>query len=256
MQKSLSIIPVLIFIIVITACAQKERPMFQKFTHIQSGDTLPYSVLEPRKADPGEKVPLVIFLHGAGERGRDNTVQTKHIEILYNNAAMNKFPAIVVAPQCPKKEMWSQMMTGKAFSSTPTRPMELFIEVLDKLMQEYPVDPSRIYVTGVSMGGYGTWDLLRRFPDRFAAGVPVCGGADPAIAPGIKHIPVWVFHGNEDTIVPPQKSREMVSALQKAGGVPGYTEYPGVDHASWNKAYKDPYLLTWLFRQKNDQPNR
>ena len=118
------------------------------------------------------------------------------------------------------------------------------------MQKEYSIDPQRIYLTGLSMGGYGTWDLLARKPDLFAAGVPVCGGGDESTAEQIANIPIWVFHGDLDSAVPVSRSRTMVEALKKAGGHPKYSEYPGVEHNSWDKAYADPELMKWLFAQK------
>jgi predicted peptidase len=238
----------------IHAFSQNEPPPFKKFTYIEKNDTLPYGLLKPLKPVPDEKYPLVIFLHGAGERGNDNEKHLKHIQILFTTNIFNKFPCYVIAPQCPKKQMWSEFMAGKPFNATPTRPMQLFLQVLDKVIKENAIDPSRIYVTGVSMGGFGTWDLLYRFPGRFAAAVPICGGADEKIAPQIKHIPVWVFHGASDNTVPPARSRTMVEALRRAGGNPGYTEYPDVEHNCWVHVYKEPYLLPWLWKHSLNPP--
>ena len=118
------------------------------------------------------------------------------------------------------------------------------------MQKEYSIDPQRIYLTGLSMGGYGTWDLLARKPDLFAAGVPVCGGGDESTAGKIAKIPIRVFHGDKDNSVPVARSRTMVEALKKAGGHPKYTEYAGVGHNPWDKAYADPKLMNWLFKQK------
>ena len=133
--------------------------------------------------------------------------------------------------------------------SKPTTPMSLLIELIEKVEKEFPIDPDRIYVTGLSMGGYGTWDLIARFPDKFAAAIPICGGGDPQTAMRTKHIPQWAFHGALDEVVSPQNSRVMVKALQDAGARPGYTEYPDVQHDSWVYAYREPHLLPWLFDQ-------
>ena len=248
-------IPFVLSILIIagTAMAQKTPAQFSKFVHISKGDTLPYGMLEPLRKMPGEKYPLVIFLHGAGERGKDNEEHLKHIEILFSVNTLNKYPCYVVAPQCPHGQVWSNLMYGKPFSATPTRPMELFLEIYDKLLKQYPIDDSRIYITGVSMGGFGTWDLLARFPKRFAAAVPICGGGDEKTAAQISNIPIWAFHGALDETVPPRLSRKMIAAIQAAGGSPGYTEYPGVKHPSWNQAYKEPMLMSWLFKQTLDK---
>jgi predicted peptidase len=244
--------PVTVFCFVLcslVAMAQKEPPPFKKFYHIDKADTLPYGILSPINLMDGEKYPLVIFLHGAGERGNDNAKHLKHIQILFTTNTLNKFPCFIVAPQCPKGQSWSDLMAGKPFNVTPTRPMTLFIQSLEKILKDYPIDPARIYVTGVSMGGYGTWDLITRFPKKFAAAIPICGGGDPRYASQIKHIPLWTFHGAKDYTVPPENSRIMIQALLDAGGKPGYTEYPDVEHNSWVHAYREPFLMPWLYKQ-------
>lgn len=238
----------------VSGFAQKEKkpplPEFKKFVHLDKKDSLPYGLLAPQEIKPGEKYPLVLFLHGAGERGSDNENHLKHIHILFNRNVHNKYPCFVLAPQCPKGKVWSDMMYGKSYSASPTRVMEMVIQVLEKVSIDYPIDHTRIYVTGISMGGFGTWDLMARFPHRFAAAVPVCGGGDVKTVPQIKHIPVWAFHGAMDPTVPPELSRKMIQALQDAGALPGYTEYPEVKHTSWHHAYKEPQLMPWMWRQK------
>ncbi len=132
----------------------------------------------------------------------------------------------------------------------PSTPMRLTLEVLDQLRTEYNLDDQRLYITGLSMGGYGTWDVIARYPKLFAAAVPVCGGGDEALASKMKDIPIWCFHGGADPTVPPDRSRNMIKAIKEAGGDPKYTEYPGVGHNSWDKAYSEPELPKWLFSQK------
>ncbi|MFZ6014365.1 MAG: prolyl oligopeptidase family serine peptidase [Bacteroidota bacterium] len=232
--------------------AQKDSKLFDKLLHIDKLDTLPYRLLKPANPNLESPVPLVIFLHGAGERGRENEVQIKHISNLFLEPKnRSRFPCYVVAPQCPKNKSWTEYdKSENQMSADPSRPMEMLIQLLDQILKEYPIDQNRIYVTGLSMGGYGTWDLLARFPHRFAAAVPICGGGDVNIAPKIKHIPVWAFHGARDNVVPPMQSRMMIKALQDAGGLPGYTEYPDIEHNSWGHAYREPHLMPWLFEQK------
>src|SRR5207244_7702516 len=118
------------------------------------------------------------------------------------------------------------------------------------LQKEFSIDPKRLYITGLSMGGYGTWDLISRHPELFAAAAPICGGGDEDQAEKIAKLPIWIFHGAKDQAVPVERSRNMVTALKKAGGEPKYTEYPDVGHDSWVRAYKDPELFAWLFAQK------
>jgi predicted peptidase len=216
-----------------------------------AGGALPYRLYRPKGHDSGAKFPLLLFLHGAGERGDDNAAQLKH-GIRQFLAQQDKNPCFIVAPQCPKNVWWSALRRGEMpqLQEKPTEPMALTIELVDALRKELPLDETRLYVTGLSMGGYGTWDLLCRRPELFAAGVPVCGGGDPSKAALIAKVPQWIFHGDKDTAVPVDFSRAMAEALKKAGGEPKYTEYPGVGHNSWDKAYGDPELYAWLFAQK------
>lgn len=211
---------------------------------------LKYRLFKPEAVEG--KIPLVLFLHGAGERGDDNAAQTKHgVKAFVARQAMN--PHVLVAPQCPKGKKWNDVDWHAPTHKTPeapSEPMALVMELLDVLPKELPIDPKRIYVTGLSMGGYGTWDLLTRRPELFAAAAPICGGGDETSAAKIAKIPQWIFHGDKDGVVKPERSRNMVEALKKAGGEPRYTEYPGVGHDSWTPAYKDPALFEWLFSQK------
>lgn len=228
-------------------------PLWDKLLYTSEKDTLPYRFLKPVNPQAKKSFPLVIFLHGAGERGNDNEVQIKHInELFLDPDNRSRHSCYVLAPQCPKKISWGNHdRDGNKITirQKPTRPMAMLIELIAKIEIEFPIDPTMIYVTGLSMGGYGTWDLLARFPDRFAAGVPICGGGDPGSADQIKNIPLWAFHGALDKVVPPVNSRVMVKALQDAGSTPGYTEYPDVGHDSWVYAYREPHLLPWLFDQ-------
>jgi predicted peptidase len=250
MQKGILILLILVLTGISKGIAQRQPPAFKKLVHVHKRDSLPYGLLEPMNLVKGQKYPLVIFLHGASERGTDNDKHLKHIQILFNYNTFNKFPCYVFAPQCPRGEVWSQMMFGKSFSTTPTRPMELAMQMIEKIAMQYPIDHTRIYITGVSMGGFGTWDLIARLPYRFAAAVPICGGGDPETAAKIKHIPIWAFHGAEDPTVPPESSRKMIHALQDLGALPGYSEFPGIAHSSWHQAYKEPHLMPWLWKQK------
>ena len=245
-------IAILFFISVLSleSIAQKDSTSFLKLNYLSSGDTLPYRFLKPRNVEGGKTYPLIIFLHGAGERGNDNEKNIKHIkDLVLNNGNRGKFPCYVIAPQCPEKLKWIESYNS-VFTDRPAKPMQQFITLLEKILKENAIDPNRIYITGLSMGGFGTWDLIARYPNKFAAAVPICGGGDEKTAPKIKHIPIWAFHGAKDNTVPPEKSRKMIKALQDAGGSPGYCEYPDVEHPSWYQAYKDPYLFVWLFKQK------
>jgi predicted peptidase len=231
--------------------AAQSSSKFSRNSYVSpKGDSLPYRMLFP-DSDPLRKYPLIIFLHGSGERGSDNEAQLKWgVANFSTDENMIRHPAIVVAPQCPEKSSWSNFSRPDLkLLPAPTRPMELVIELVQKLAATMPVDTNRIYITGLSMGGYGTFDAIERYPKLFAAAVPVCGGGDTSRASSISHIPIWIYHGAEDPAVNPIYSLQMVQALTRAGAHPGFTQYPEVGHFSWLGAYSDPLMMEWLFRQ-------
>jgi predicted peptidase len=193
-------------------------------------------------------------LHGSGERGDDNEAQLKWgVMNFASDEVMKMHPSIVIAPQCPGNMTWANLSQQDIkLEPQPTQPMKLLMGLIEQLKQQMPVDTSRIYITGLSMGGYGTYDAIMRYPDLFAAAVPVCGGGDITKAGAIAHIPLWIFHGALDGAVNPALSRNMVEALTNAGAHPGYTQYPEVGHFSWIAAYSDPMMMEWLFSQRQD----
>jgi predicted peptidase len=217
------------------------------------GDKLLYRLLKPKDYDPQQKYPLVLFFHGAGERGDDNHSQLKWaMEEFASEEVRGKYPCFVVAPQCPEDQQWVDVpWTADAHTmpEKPTAALRFSLELLKQLQQEFSIDANRLYVTGLSMGGFGVWDAIQRHPHLFAAAAPVCSGGDPQYAPQIAHIPVWAFHGADDPVVKPHRTREMIQALQGAGGQPKHTEYPGVGHNSWSPTYANPDLYAWLFAQ-------
>lgn len=195
----------------------------------EKGDSINYRLLFP-DANPLRKYPLIIFLHGSGERGSDNEAQLKWgVEEFASSENMSLHPAIVVAPQCPAGLNWSNFTREKNPADTrlqpsPSKAMTLVMGLIHQLMATMPVDTNRIYITGLSMGGFGTFDAIERYPHFFAAAVPVCGGGDPTRAASIAHLPIWIFHGAEDPAVNPQYALDMVTALTKAGAHPGFTQ--------------------------------
>ncbi len=197
--------------------------------------------------------PLVVFLHGAGERGDDNEKQLIHGSKLFSDIETRvNHPAFVIFPQCPEGKKWVEVdwsLPAHDMPAEASENLQLTLDLIDSMIENYPIDTSRIYVIGLSMGGYGVWDIISRYPDKFAAAVPICGGGDEAQALKIKDVPIWAFHGGNDRLVPTQRTRNMINAVKKAGGHPKYTEYPGVGHLSWNKAFAEPDLLDWLFSQ-------
>ncbi len=213
------------------------------------GDTMPYRLYSPVVLNPAFKYPLVLFLHGFEGLGRDNEKQISgmdfagtHAWVMPHNQAA--YPCFVLAPQCPVGGLWANPLTRK-----PTGHLRRAIALVEKLSVDLPIDRDRIYVTGQSLGGYGTWAAISYFPDFFAAAVPVCGGGRTARARFLVGTPVWAFHGSLDPIVWPRESRRMIAALRKAGGSPRYTEFKFVSHNAWTAAYSHPELVPWLFSQ-------
>jgi predicted peptidase len=234
------------------ACSQP--PLFSYETYKNAGgDSLQYRFLFPDN-DPTRKYPLIIFLHGSGERGNDNNAQLKWgVMNFASDENMKKYPAFVIAPQCPTNLQWANAIRGKngeiIMQSSPSKPMQLLMELINQIKTKFSIDTNRIYITGLSMGGYGTFDALERYPHFFAAAVPVCGSGDITKAASIAHIPLWMFGGADDPSVNPNLLYDMVNALVKLGVHPGFTEYPNVGHFSWIAAYNDPMMMTWLFSQ-------
>ncbi|HEX3150678.1 MAG TPA: prolyl oligopeptidase family serine peptidase [Gemmataceae bacterium] len=253
MNRSLCLAAGAIFIMTLDTFAKDPLPL-DKLVYEEGGKKLPYRLLKPLGSEGDVKFPLVIFLHGAGERGSDNEKQLVHgVPQFASEENRKKHPCFLIAPQCPDGKKWVEVDWSADSHTMPKEPGEvgrLTLGLIEKAMKELPIDAKRVYITGLSMGGYGTWDVLARRPDLFAAAAPVCGGADEATAATIKDIPIWVFHGAKDTAVKPARSRNMVAALEKAGGKPKYTEYPDVGHNSWDSAYRDPEFFKWLFAQK------
>lgn len=239
---------ILFTVLSVTAFAQRDR--FAKEVFESTEGTLPYRLLTP-DANPSRTFPLIIFLHGSGERGDDNEAQLKWGALQFSSDEnMKNFPAFVLAPQCPTNQQWA-VYDGQ-FRKQATKPLQLVYKLILDLKKRLPIDEDRIYITGLSMGGFGTFDAIARYPDLFAAAIPVCGGGDPTTAPNFKDLPVWIYTGSEDAVVPPERSLEMLDALMKAGAQPGYTQLPEVGHFSWLAAYDDPLLIQWLFRQCKD----
>ena len=218
-----------------------------------------YRLLRPEPASgngrSGSRHPLVLFLHGAGERGNDNAKQLKYLPTwLADPAVRQRHPCFVLAPQCRMDERWVDVSWADAKSTpqpaTPTIDLSAAIQALEETIAREQVDPARIYLTGLSMGGFGTWDLAARMPNRFAAILPICGGGDDDVAGRIAALPIWCFHGDADTAVPVERSRSMIAAVKAAGGRPIYSELAGEGHDSWTPAYRDRFVLDWLFSQR------
>ncbi|HWQ36771.1 MAG TPA: PHB depolymerase family esterase [Blastocatellia bacterium] len=251
----------------ITAQAAGRETGFLNRTVTAGKETYRYQVYVPENWNKKQKWPVILFLHGAGERGDDGLAQT---DIGIGTAIRryrDRFPAVIVMPQCRKDVWWME-----------PKMEEMALKALDQSVKEFNGDPQRLYLTGLSMGGYGTWAMARNHPGRFAAYVPICGGVviperlrksmpnaslpdegvDPyaLTAKSIGTTPVWIFHGDADPVVPVEGSRKMNEALKAAGGNVKYTEYPGVKHDSWVKAYAEPELMKWMLAQKLETPKK
>jgi len=215
-----------------------------------------YRLLRPATVAAETRYPVILFLHGAGERGSDNDRHLHHFANWMAEAPQRTaHPCFLVAPQCREKHAWSvfdwDTSQPASLPDAPTTDMAAALAALDAVLAAEPAaDPDRVYLTGLSMGGYGSWDLAARMPERFAAALPICGGADVATANRLTKLPIWCFHGEADPVVPVDLSRAMIAAVKAAGGTPIYSELPCVGHDSWTPAYHNPAVLDWLFAQR------
>lgn len=251
----------ILMIVALTANAQDLSLYQAKIFISQKGDTLPYRILFPENYDRSKEYPLILFLHGAGERGRDNQKQLVHGSKLFLDSLNRKnFPAIVIFPQCPAGNYWASVLIDRSqaplsltfdYNYPPTSALTSATELVQKIIREESVAEKQVYAIGLSMGGMGTFEILYRNPKMFAAAVPICGGGDTRkYDKKVKKIPFWIFHGAKDAVVDVRHSREMVSRLKILKADVNYTEYPDVNHNSWDYAFAEPELLKWLFSHK------
>ena len=224
----------------VTTVDRRTRKPVQMETEIHYLLYLPEGY-EKSRADGKKRWPLMLFLHGAGERGKDINRVKRHGPPKLVEAGRG-LPFVIVSPQCPSGRWWNA---------------EVLMALLDAVVAGHAIDEDRIYVTGLSMGGFGTWQLGAKAPKRFAALVPICGGGRVADARKLKDIPIWAFHGGKDRVVSPAKSRQMIEAIRTAGGQGALiTIYPEAGHDSWTKTYNNADLYAWLLRQKRRAPAR
>lgn len=247
----------------VPAAKGQDVAAYEAALHISKGDTLPYRILYPRNFDPSKKYPLLLFLHGAGERGNNNLAQLMYgSRLLAQENTMTDFPAIVIFPQCPVSSFWANVKAtrntmpyefGFQEGGAPTTAMQQLLELLDEQKNKPYVDQQRLYVGGLSMGGMGALELLRRRPNTFAAAIAICGGDNPANAVKYAHeTSIWLFHGKEDPVVPAHHSIQLAQRLRSLGASPKLTIYSGVEHTSWEQALAEPDLLPWLFSQQKN----
>jgi predicted peptidase len=232
---------------------QKEKFTAQVFERDSS--KLLYRIYSPKDLDETKKYPLILTFHGSSCNGSDNISQLREdrgpMELL-SYLERKGVKAFIISPQCPSGQMWvNTPWYGESHTmpKEPSESMSLTLNLLDQLLGKLPVDTSRLYVTGISIGGFGTWDIIQRRPQFFAGAIPVCGGGDVAEAKHLVKLPIWVFHGDSDTVVLSKRSRDMVQALKAAGGKPKYTEYVNTEHDAFTETYKNDQVWDWLFEQ-------
>lgn len=212
-----------------------------------------YRLLKP-PLEQGQKYPVLLFLHGAGERGDDNRAQLKYLPTwMAEPENRERYPCWLIAPQCRQGKLWVNVPFNTASIEMPEEmsdQMRVAVGILEKVLEHPAADPRRVYLTGLSMGGYGCWDLAMRYPEKFAAVAPICGGGDASKAARLVGVPLWAWHGTADRAVPVDRSRVMIEAIRRAGGDPKYTELEGVGHDSWTPAYREREgVIPWMFAQ-------
>lgn len=229
--------------ITFSAAAAEPASGKQVEQELKSGDkSIPYLLYLPEKYEEKEKWPVILFLHGRGESAGPLSIVAKWGPPRLA-AAGQPLPYILVSPQCPTNSNWREASQ-----------QALLVKLLDHISSQFKADADRVYLTGLSMGGYGSWILAAGHPDRFAAVVPICGGGKPADAEKLKNLPIWVFHGTEDTAVPLKRSEEMVAAIKEAGGTNiRFTTLEHIGHNSWEAAYATPELYSWLDKHTRGQ---
>ncbi|SHJ38747.1 Alpha/beta hydrolase family protein [Arenibacter nanhaiticus] len=230
----------------------------------KGADSLQYRILYPKDFSASKQYPVVLFLHGAGERGSDNQKQLVHGSKLFlEEENRENFPAIVLFPQCPQEDYWSRVAVDRTkgpleisfeYSKGPTKALELTMALMDSLVQESYVKKDQLYIMGLSMGGMGTFEMLYRKPGMFAAAIPICGGGDlQASEIYANKVPLWIFHGAKDNVVNPHLSLDIAAKIIEFGGAPNLTIFGDANHNSWDPAFDEPNLLPWLFSVKRSE---
>ena len=241
-----------------------QKDLYQASTFKKGADSLQYRILYPKDFSESKQYPVVLFLHGAGERGSDNTKQLTHGSSLFlEEANRENFPAIILFPQCPQEDYWSSVKVNRnkhpleltfQYSEGPTKALDLTMALMDSIVKKPYVQTDQIYVMGLSMGGMGTFEMLYRKPDMFAAAIPICGGGDLKASEAYANkVPLWIFHGARDNVVAPQLSLDIATKIMEYGGYPNLTIYSDANHNSWDSAFAEPDLLPWLFSLKRSE---
>ncbi len=260
-----SIMAVLIALFLSTSIAAQDREAFIKEIFVnEKGDSLQYRIMYPDNYDEKQEYPLILFLHGAGERGNDNESQLIHgADFFLENRS--DYPAIVVFPQCPEDRYWinidlrEKLYNGEDLDfienkEAPSLETMLLKQLLDSIIANESLDEKRLYLMGLSMGGFGTFDMLGRWPETFAAAVAICGGGNVALTEAYApYTALWITHGAQDNVVPVRYSRRVYQALKKHGAAVKYTEFPEANHNAWDPTFEMSELMPWLFSKSKQQ---
>ena len=256
-MKYTTLFAFLIFSLFVSTAKGQDLSNYKKEIFSKGKQQMPYRILLPKDFDASKTYPFILMLHGAGERGNDNVSQLVHGAGLFlKKEVRNKYPAIVVFPQCAKDSYWSSVTASKIDNERVfvfnkrgkrTQAMRMLQKLVKHLKKIYNLDADRMYVGGLSMGGMGTFEIVKRKPKMFVAAFPICGGANPLIVKKLKNTNWWVFHGEEDSVVPIKNSKVMVVILLKKNIPVKYNWYSKVGHDSWHNAFAEPELLPWLF---------
>lgn len=249
-------LPIIVFVSLSLSAREPEiNSEYGWHVYVDSADNaLPYRMLVPEQEQAGEVYPLVIFLHGAGESGTDNEKQLTYGASIFSNPVVaERNPAFVVFPQC-KEKSWTGKIDRRMFMRGNPTPAEsvyelMVMDLLRELIKSYPVDANRVYIVGISTGAVATYDLVCRYPEMFAAAVPICGAVNPDRLPAAKGVSFMIFHGEVDDTIPVICGREAYKTLKSAGATVDYNEFAGIGHDCWTMAFNTPSLLPWLFAQ-------
>ena len=239
----------------------QELKLYEKEKFVYENDTLNYRILKPLNYNPNKQYPVHLFLHGSGERGNDNSSQLTHGGKLFlKKENREKYNSWVIFPQCSENDRWPSLSSDQwnnSFDnkvSKPNKSLGLVIRLMDEFIEKTQVDKHRIYVSGLSMGGMGTFEILFRRPNMFAAATPICGNGIPQLAKLYANkVPVWIFHGSDDNVVSPKYSLAMAKAIIEAGGSPKMTLYENTGHGSWNNAFAEKDFLKWIHSKTNNE---
>ncbi len=233
--------------------AQQENSRFALHFFEHRGLKIPYRLFVPTFHSPKATYPLVLYLHGAGERGNDGNDLVLKNGALEFEKRQSQYPCYILVPQCPKELKWSPYQKELGYyrlADSASLIQDALLHLVRFIQSHHAVDSLRQYVVGMSMGGFGTWELVMRNPSLFAAAVPICGGGDVTNVQHVKHLPIWVFHGSDDQVIKVDWSRALVDSLKALGAPVRYTEFPNVGHNAWSPAFATEELYQWLFSQK------